>query len=245
MNDPRALIHALADGELEGEERAAAEALLAESPSWRREFDSARELRGALREKLAQPTTDDLWTMCLRRLDDIDATRRAESFVGRYAWAMCSFILFLILAAGLVQRTAIPEPSLRAREVAMLASGVIPDAVASFFDGNQFAQWYERHVGRARRQPERMQVIGGVAGQVNGHLVARVVLADRQGEVSFVVAQSPDASQPATEMSEHRYLCANTMRELNCVVWEESGFAMMVIGDRPASELREIATELR
>ncbi|MCW5941567.1 MAG: hypothetical protein KIS66_05005 [Fimbriimonadaceae bacterium] len=236
-------VHSLADGECRGDDLDRA-TRLADAPAGRRELEAVRALRACLRSKLEQPSVDDAWSQCVRRLDAIDKTRRIESFVGRYAWGLSGILLAALVGTAMLQRT-FGAPDVRARDVAMLASGMFPSGESRLLDASRYRQWFQDAFGSQPSESQAWRVSGGVAMTFHGRRMARVNLSDGKGDVSLVMVEDPAAARATTPFTDHVYFCAQTMREMNCVTWEENGFALMVVGDRSTDELHRLADELR
>lgn len=236
-------VHALADGECRGDDLDRA-TRLAQTAEGRRELEAVRALRVCLRTKLEAPAGDEAWSQCVARLDAMDKTRRIESFVGRYAWGLSGLLLAALVGTAMLQRT-FGAPDVRARDVAMLASGMFPSGESRLLDASRYRQWFQDAFGAQPAESEAWRVAGGVAMTFHGRRMARVNLTDGRGDVSLVMVEDPSASHRATPFSDHVYFCAQTMREMNCVTWEENGFSLMVVGDRSSDELRAVAGELR
>src|SRR5687767_4015076 len=116
-------IHAHADDQLSDEEKARVNSRLQGCDKSRAELAAIHAVKGALEARRDTVTCDETWQRCQRRLDELDKTARIESFVGRYAWALCGLFLALILGVGMLNRTS---GSFGADDVPRIAAGLTP-----------------------------------------------------------------------------------------------------------------------
>ena len=123
MIDPKD-IHAYVDAELSQDEATALGADLA-SPAAAREIDAIRNLKRLLREKTEAPETKQAWTRCVKRLDDIDRTRRIETVVGRYAPAFCACLFMAIVLVGRFSQHG-PDVNFKDSEFARIVGELSP-----------------------------------------------------------------------------------------------------------------------
>ena len=79
-------IHAYADRELAPEEMARLEKEIAASPDATRELDAIHGLKNCLQTKVEQADCARLWTGCIGRLNELDKVKKAEYFVGKWAF---------------------------------------------------------------------------------------------------------------------------------------------------------------
>ncbi len=235
-------LHALADNELPPSDRDRVLTALRSDRVAQREYEGILAMKRALQSRRDAHTSDELWQTCRARLQAIESTQRTERFVWRNAWALSACVFLVLVSAAWFQRSG-PRP-VRAQEVAMLASGMFPSGSSHVADPNRFGQWFEKEVGAPKIPSGPLVPIAGVAGTFHGARVARIVLQDQRGTVSFVVVHNPSVAY-RSDCSQTRYFCVNQMRNMNAVAWLEPGFEMMLVGDRSQADLLSIAEQLR
>ncbi len=235
-------LHALADNELPMAERDRLMAAMRDHPEAQREYESIVAMKQALQGQRNAHTSEELWRTCRARLQAIESTQRTERFVWRNAWAISACVFLVLVSAAWLQRSG--PRSVRAQEVAMLASGMFPSGSSHVADPKRFGQWFEKEVGAPKIPAGPLVPVAGVAGTFHGARVARIVLQDQRGTVSFVLVHNPSVAG-RTECSQMRYFCVNQMRNMNAVAWLEPGYEMMLVGDRSQADLLSIAEQLR
>lgn len=236
-------IHALADGQLEGEERAAAEARLRSCEKSQAEFRAVQTVRDTLQSKCSEITCEDTWRKCQSRLRELDRTRRVESFVGRYAWGMCSiFIVAIVMAASL---NRMGGTSLSTGDVARASSTLIPFGAPRSQAPDDQRKWLEGVMnGPMPSQPESVEVIGGAAGKINGHKMVRINLADSIGTMAFFMMEDVQRIADAESVSKRGFSICK-VNGTNAVGWSEGPRAFLLIGERPIDDLESVAVAIR
>ncbi len=76
-------LHALADNELSSEEQASLLRELESDANARVEYQNIVAMKTALKQSSTSPECGELWNRCQARLNELDKTKRVESFVGR------------------------------------------------------------------------------------------------------------------------------------------------------------------
>jgi len=236
-------IHALADGQLDGDDRAAAEARLRECERSQAEFRAVQGLRETLQSKCAPITCEDTWRRCQGRLKEIERTRRVESFVGRYAWGLCSVFVITIMMAASMNRMG--GASMSTGDVARASSTLIPFAAPRSQAPDDQRKWLEGVMnGPMPTQPESVQVIGGASGMINGHKMVRVNLVDSIGTMAFFLMEDVQRIADA-ESTTKRGFSICKMNGTNAVGWSEGNRSFLLIGERPIDDLEIVATAIR
>lgn len=236
-------IHALADGQLEGEERAAAEARLRSCEKSQAEFRAVQSVRETLQTKCTEITCEDTWRKCQGRLREFDRSKRVESFVGRYAWGLCSVFLVAIVMAASVNRMG--GPSLSTGDVARASSTLIPFGAPRSQAPDDQRRWLEGVMnGPMPSQPESVQVIGGASGVINGHKMVRINLADSIGTMAFFMMEDVQRIADAEAVSKRGFaLCK--VNGTNAVGWSEGPRSFLLMGERPIDDLEMVAAAIR
>lgn len=244
MSDLRELMHALADGELAGEEQARAEALKDQDPRARAEYDTACVVRATLRAKCAGVQDDECWRAVRGRLNELDRVTRTESVVARYSWALCGLFVVAIISAAFVNRMN-GGGSVSSEQVAsffqtMDGGGVrtadgatdITDVVREAFSKAPIA---------APRTPCALKAIG--EGTVNGRRALVFQFRDRQGPFSLMLIENTRRIEGLQE-GERSYRFGS-INAVPGVSWVDSGVTMLLLAPRRPEELVQVAEAFR
>lgn len=240
MSDLIENMHALADGELEGDAKAAALQAVASDPQAAAEHGWATLFKTQLREKLQPVENEELWSACRARLDAIDKTSKAEVFVGKYAWAFCLIFLVGIFSAATVNRMDRSRP-LGNSHVAGLLNGLTP---LNFSESKQALESVRQAVGAGPRQnPDQTRVTSLSLGTVDGRRAAKLTFEDNVGEMSLYVVSSTSGIE-GIEGSDRGYKCGH-INENSAVCWTEYGRLFMLVSSRSHEDLMHVADEIR
>ncbi|MCW5937705.1 MAG: hypothetical protein KIT11_10420 [Fimbriimonadaceae bacterium] len=241
MNETLEQIHALADGQASGEAKQEALAAVAADPKARAEYEWALYLRRELPNKLTPCRNDEAWKSTKARLDAIDRTRTAESFVGRWAWAFCAIFFVGILSAAVVNRTSGARP-LSTSQAAGLFTALEPMNVE---EPAQALEIVRQSTGIA---PNRVANLKGdireiSCGTVGGRKAARLTLDDGRGRMAlFVIAET--TAVEGIDQNQANYQ-AGTINNVPAVSWRDQGFLMLLVGRRDLNDLRAAADQIR
>lgn len=97
-------LNLLADGQLSGDELAAAEARVASDPVARAEYEGILGLKSALKNEVKPISNRESWEAGLARLDAIDRVRPVERVVQKYSWALCAGVAATLIGAHFAMR---------------------------------------------------------------------------------------------------------------------------------------------
>jgi hypothetical protein len=240
MSNTTELMSALADGELQGEELAQADALQA-TQDGQRELAWAREVKRVVRDKCGSRPPESAWEACRARLDQIDRAATTERFVGKYAWGLCAIFLVAILSAAAVNRMT-GVRTLPSSNVASLFTGLQPM-------GSQVPTEAAENVRQAvGLSPNRIanleaRVAELATGAVGKHKAARLTLVDGRGPmVLFVVSDAAGVEGFARVKDGFR---AGRINGRDAVSWTESGYLLLLVGDREVESLLAVAQVIR
>lgn len=230
MNDKFELMHGLVDGQLSQEERDRAEELLRTDPECQAELKWAQYVKDTVAEKARLQADDEPWKRSLKRFDEIDRTRRTESFVGRYAWVFCTAVLAFILAGAFVNRS-LGDRTLNSAQVADLFNPV------SFRQGStgpnlQTAQMLDL---------SRFRVTSESGAEAAGRPCKYIRLQDQFGGLALLAMPGDvelEGIQDPTGVTGFR---SGTINDANCVTWHMKGVTFVLASNRPPQELLDIA----
>ncbi len=236
-------IHALADGQLSGAEKSAAETRLRGCDASQREYQAVGILKDVLQSKCEPIECAETWSKCQVRLKEIERTKRVEGFVGRYAWGLCSIFLVAIVMAGSVNRLG--GHGVRTGDVARMAGSMIPLGSPRSQDPDDKRRWLSGVMdGPMPVQPDTLQVVDGAKGRVNGHQMVRLNLMDAQGPMTLFIVADTQRVEDAEHVNEQGIgICP--LNGANAVGWADSNFGYILIGSRPFDSLVKIAQEVR
>lgn len=229
------LLHAYVDGELTADERAQVEAAVRTQPSLALQIDAIRRQKELL-GRLPEVDCADSWAACRARFTEIDKTKRIEGFVGRYAWAMCAFVLCTIFVGAMLRR-ANPN-AVRTGQVAAAVSGLsfpFPSADSKRALANSQVP-EERNVATLGQ----IAIVGMAELESDGKLMRCVKLRDAVGTFDFVIVYGA-AKIEAENTAEDGYLRGQANSQ-NCIAWWREGAAFFLMApNRTHEELIAIA----
>jgi hypothetical protein len=244
MRDPIEL-HALADGEIDGDARRQLEAEIASCSDSALELDAIRNVKRCLARLEAPAEASAVWEDCRDRLAEIDRSRRIDSFVGRYAWAVCAVFFLCIFAGGMVHRSA-DGPAGTADVARALAGMSSLSASATSPGAAEQHRWVDGLLDFARQSasPERLEVLGVAEGFLNGRdPMACFSLRDARGDLALIVTRKPIEfdGEPSLRLREGY---SGQMQGLNFVAWRTEGHTLILLGERSLPDLEAVSLRI-
>jgi anti-sigma factor RsiW len=237
-------IHALVDGELSDAERSQVQEGLKCCETSEAQWLAVRQLKISVQEKCAQPECQELWKTCQRRLTEIDQTKRVETFVGRHAWSICAVFFCIILGAAFSHRNA--GSGLNAGDVARVSASLAPISAPHAQDPDAKRRWLQQNLDRDMPSKSNfVNVVGGAVGFLpDGRKIARADLEDSAGRLQLYVVQEADRWDGVEHIDGHSQYSGTRINEINCITWTGHGRAYVLVGDRPAPDLCDVADHL-
>jgi anti-sigma factor RsiW len=237
-------LHALIDGELNSEESRRLRALVDGSTSMQAELSAISNVKDLLRQKCSNSPTDEVWKVCVVRLDEIDRSRKVESFVGKYAWAFCAGLFLLVIGSRFAVTDVKGETARAADLLQFHSSATGPSAE----NQRLFAQLIQN----SRVNRSGVQVLSHASGMVNDVPVDKLVIADKTGRLIFFAIQNvvhfEDSSMVPTESGISGGIMptptAADAPRLNYVIWLDSGKTYVLAGPRSIDQLAEASVDL-
>lgn len=230
-------LHALADGQLEGEAKLAAEERLRTCERSQAEYEAVLGLKETLGSKCEALTCEKTWSRCQSRLREIEKTKRVENFVGKYAWGICAAFLMFIVIGGSLNRAG---AGVRPGDVARVSASMSPLPLGSIGDRRKMID--DLMGGPMKIEPEKVQVVGAAKGVLNGHNVVKLDLADPSGPMAFFLFEN---TSQILEGRERDGFCACVVNGTNGLGWTEGKSSYLLIGDRPIDDLQVVAQAIR
>lgn len=235
MNDLE-LIHGLADGSLDKEQRTEAEARMRTNPALAEQYEDILLLRRALKKDCPGVRNDIAWEATRSRLAELDRNKTVELFTGRYAWQMAACLFFVLVGVGFYNRSAGARP-LHMAELA----GVTNQLNAAPFSMSGILDFFTKRGVDLQREELRVQRV--MKGQFDGREITLLDLSDSHGPLRLIaVADAGPVEGTWNGTSNLRY---GQLGQLRCVTWNQNGNALLLVGDRSNDELAEIAASIQ
>jgi anti-sigma factor RsiW len=247
MSDWLDKVHAHADGELDAQERAEAEAILSQDPRAAAEHQWAVYLKETLRSRHMKPDHTEAWSAAVGRLDAVDALagdNRAERFVGRFSWGFAAALFVVIVFAGLLNRGG--GGQLSDRELAGLFTGNPLTATQDVQGADEADSIARREIGAALPKIEplvRPTKVG--TGEIDGRRFLQVDFEDNVGTFNLFIIQGADGVDQFERVSGRSEFFGGQVNGKECVGWAADGMTYLVAGQRSVDELVQIAARMR
>lgn len=223
------LIQGLADGRLTETEKAEAQRRMETDSVFRAEVESYAALRSALKKDCKSVRCEETWKICVDRLNELDRNQKAEAFIGRYAWGLAACLFVVLVGAG-ISNWKNPEKLLTPSDVPAMAAGMRPLDLSG---GDRTLT-----ESGLRLPPNQLELTGYAEGIHDGKKVRRLDLVDRRGRLAlWLVQDSGTSTDPTIERGQSM--------ALNYVTWKSGRFVALLMGDRSASELEQLASTLK
>jgi hypothetical protein len=236
-------VHALLDEELSPEERTRVQDKVKTCKTSEAEWRAVRELKTIISEKCAHPADcDEVWLACTKRIKQLDRTKTAESFVGKYAWGLCgSFCVMILLAAGYSRMNG---GNLRPSDLQSVDAGLIPIPSPRSQATSDLRTWLQDNLSQTMHPAQdQVTVERGAFGHLpDGRRVTEASLHDSTGALTlFVVEQANKVDD--VEHVDTRY-SGGTIGSKNCITWTDGGNAYLLAGERSLNELCQRADSI-
>jgi hypothetical protein len=236
-------IHALADGQIEGEAKAAAAARILSDEAARAEYETVTLLKATLVRACEPVPNPEGWKDVRERLDAIDRTRRAEVFVGRNAWALCAVFFVLIVSAAFFNR-ATGRNKLYTGDVARVMSSMVPMPLGSSSDVEQGVQ---SALGMVpfRVPAEGLRPTGFSKGLLDGNRAVMVNFLDSRGPTVLLVIENKHEVEGLRRDPDELGYSVGKLNGINAIAWECDGRICILVGERDFEDLQQVATHVR
>ncbi len=234
-------IHAFADRELSPEEMARLQQEIQASPDAARELEAIQSLKVCLTTKLEPQRDASLWRDCVGRLNEIDRAKKAEQFVGKYAWAICGALFVAILGGGLLNHYR--GPSVGMGTIASEISSMTPMSTLPASQPEQLRSWINAQTGqRSRIFIDPRKVIRAAYLDQPGGRTFRFRMNDAIGIVDVLLIPNVSSIDGVQEIGDG--MSVGQASGLNCVTWQDGGGVVIVAGVQDPQQLREFARSL-
>lgn len=230
-------IHRLVDGECSAAEQDEAIRQLQCCAASKAEYETIGLLKETVSKCCKEVPNDELWKSCCKRLDAIDKSKRAESFISKHAWGLCTVFAAIIVGGAYLNRIS-PGNGLTPQEATQSTANLSYSAI----NPGSIGSWLQEKFGKKPIDVSAngpLQVEEGAYGTINGRRVANLRLRDAKGSLSLILVGS------ATGEPNKADLCETQVQSMNAVCWEQNGMSMMLVGNRQYDELKAIAGTIR
>jgi hypothetical protein len=234
-------IHAFADRELAPDELTRLEREIASSPEATRELQAIQSLKSCLLTKLEAPQPGEVWKICSERLDELDRVKKAESFVGKYAWALSALLFAVILGGGLLNRAR--GYSVNMANVATFNSDLTSWGAPRITQPEKLRSWISNQTGQRPTlhvDPDKVVALA-ISDQPQGRVV-RLRMRDNLGLVDLMIIPNVSGIDGVRPMGGGMFM--GQVNGFNCVTWPDSGCEVLVIGSQEPAQLQQFAQSL-
>lgn len=238
-------LHSYLDGELSAAEEHEVKEILDKDPSSVAEFHSMQRVKDLLRTRTEPVEYEALWKSCQERLDEVDKSKRVESFVGRYSWGICALFFMVIAVGGYFNR--VNGKSVRPNEIAGYVAGVTAIPLSPTESQEKLDPRVKDAVGEAlRSKPEQMRLLSVSRSDVPGHRVGYVQLGDSFGVVTVMVMPDVQRVEGGWQFEgDERFMCGK-VDGMNALFWkDEKGVICLIMGQRSYGELRTMVESMQ
>lgn len=244
MNSDWLEVHALVDDELGREDRERVQERIRACAASHAEWQAVRILRAVVKEKCVQPDCEQSWRSCCKRLDEIDRTKRVESFVGRYAWGICGIFLCVILGASWLNHAN--GGGLNAGDVARAESSLAPLSVPRSQTTDSKWHWLQNELDRTMPvSSSSINLLGAARGYLqDGRKIVRADLEDRDGRMKLYIIESANRVDGGSQIDGHTQYNGARINDVNCITWTGQGAAYVLAGERPVDALCSVADQI-
>jgi anti-sigma factor RsiW len=236
-------LHALADGEATDRLTHEVRDLIERDPICAAEYAAIQNLKDFVRGNVRNSHEEEAWKSCVKRLNEIDKTRRAEGFVGRYAWAMCA-VAFLAIVGGGILNHAQPT-KMDGTDLSSVMASFGPARAPGVSQPDDVKRWVNGLLGRASQtvDPSRMVVRAAAQGAIDGHKVLQLQMRDASGDLVLVVLEGQANFADLKPLPDPRYH-GGRMNGMNCISWTKGQVSLVLFGQRSHDELANVANRL-
>ena len=238
-------MHALADGQLEGEALAAANQQIADDPQARAEFETVALLKSTVKRACPPVTDPEVWKACKGRLDAIDRSKKAEVFIGRHAWALCGLFAVLIFSAAMFNRMN-GRNKLYTGDMARMMSSMSP-LPFSIGEPAQVQKQLQAELGATPIQVPSggLRPTGMLRGFIDGRRAMLVDMADADGPARLIVIENVHEVEGLHQSDGEPMFIVGRLNDMNAVSWRSGDFLCILVGDREVGALCDAAGRIR
>lgn len=229
------LINDFVSGELSESETSELRAALEANPALKAELESVQNLRAGLAKHCKPVENPELWRACQDRLDAIDGTKRAESFVGRWQYGLAAGLFAVLLGIGMVQRNELGGRGVNASEVPALMSSAV---------GVGSAQADRQPTNSINLPLTDFRLLAAYEGLHNGTSFRLYDLQDQLGNLRLMVMPGHSKIEGLKPSFDGTYY-SGTISNMPTLAWCKGDEAYMLMGRRDPIQLESAADIIR
>jgi hypothetical protein len=235
-------LHACADGELAEDKRTELLSTLESNPVAKAEYESICAMKQALKSSSNDLECNELWQRCRGRLDEVDQTKKVESFIGRYAWGICGVFFLAIALGGVLNRSTVK--SVRSADVAGYVAGWTPSRMPRNQNAEAMEPFVQEVMGKTSSS-RSMRLVAYGENQTPGRRSRILQFADAFGEISVVAFFDVQKVEGIWEYEPDPAFRYTKIEGVNALFWNrEDGVICMILGNRSYKELHEIVQRM-
>jgi hypothetical protein len=229
-------LHALADGELEAKQAKELKARLESDGALQVEYDSILNLKDFLKTQAARYEADDCWQACRRRFDEIDRSRKVESYIGKFAPAVCVVLFVAILAGRFTTKGSAQTSQL---------NGIFPSVTGQAGPADpKLQQVFRDMLQEAKSAVSDVRVVGIGNGSLGDVPATRFSLVDPQGPLALYVIQASVNFEDTEPVPTEPNLTSGVMGQWKCLAWPWNGKTFVLAGGRTEQQLETIRSQM-
>ncbi len=235
------ILHALADGELSGPDKATAEELLRTDPIANAEFQATVAIKKTIASKNQIHVDPKSWQAAVGRISELDKRKKAEGFVGKYAWGMCTIIFALILSTGLMRH--FKGSPVGTGDIAQYAAALQPFSRDVKNTGQDMRSWIrDVSYGAPIQIDPGFMTVHRYAQRIEENRSTTFLLcSDSIGPMTLIVVKGANGISGAEQMAKQGNYLIGQIGNSNCICWSDSGFVITLFGNRPYEALAKVA----
>jgi hypothetical protein len=239
-------LHALADGELDKAQAKELRNALKEDRQAQAEYDLILNCKELLKTKAVRHESEDCWRACQKRLAEMDKANRVESYVGRYAWAMCAALFVLILGSRFMVQNVRGDSAKTADlgRIFGLGGGHSQPSVSP-----QTQDTYSQIFNQTKLKLDHIRFVGRTIDSFEDHSVIHDYLVDPRGRMALFqipgIVNFEDTAEVPTEPGVYAgVIPAVDSGQASCLVWHKDGNTMVLAGPRSTADLEDVRSDL-
>lgn len=238
--------HAFVDGELNSNERVNVQLDVANSPQGQREVEAISNLKALLLHKALKPKSEQAWTLCVKRLDELDKAKRVETIVGRFAPALCGVFFLAIVVGGMLSRHQGARPNWSPltppNESGWITKKTHPKSQADVAK----IHWLDQLIKQSKvSTPDKLVILHVYKGVMEGELWSRVVARDSKGDIDILVVPNHIQFEGLNSMAGHPGYFVGRLGRANCITRRDDTFSIVVTANRAYDELADVMSYIK
>ena len=235
-------LHSLADGELSAAASQDVIRDLSADAELTAEYQRILRIKQFVAEHSETYASEEVWQISVKRLAEIDRTRRVDSFVTRNAWGLCAVIFASLVVGGLMQRNSASNVS--GNEVARMMSSFTPDRSSTSFTPDQ-RKYVQGLFNQADKSVNSIRLERFLEGSNDdGRRMRRYFLRDGEGRLVLDVVEGVRSIEGMTVHGADPRYKSGSMGQATTLAWVKDGSALLLTAERDPASLVDIAKKI-